>query len=107
MKSKLTEEEIQASLDAIDSFKTNDPELKKTYEVEFVIAQTNSSTLNSIESFLNQNKITFKTLKPSGSDVLVVIEMKLEKDEMLDIESALTYFANKNGLKYDGWGAFE
>jgi hypothetical protein len=107
MKSKLTEDEIQATLDAIDRFKANDPELEKTYEVEFVIAHAASSTLNSLESFLSQNKITFKTLKPSGSDVLVVINMKLERDKMLDIESSLTYFANKNDFKYDGWGAFE
>jgi hypothetical protein len=107
MKSKLTQDEIQATLDAIDRFKPNDPELEKTYEVEFVIGHADSSTLNSIESFLNQNKITFKTLKPSGSDVLVVIDMKLERDKMLDIESSLIYFANKNGFKYDGWGAFE
>src|SRR5689334_15688166 len=107
MKSKLTEEEIQATLDAIDRFKPNDPELEKTYGVEFVIAHTDSSTLNSIESFLNQNKISFNALKPSGSDVLVLIDMKLDKDKILDIESALTYFANNNGFKYDGWGAFE
>jgi len=107
MKSKLTEEEIQATLDAIDRFKLNDPEFEKTYEVEFVIAQTDYSTLNSIETFLNQNKIDFKTLKTCGSDISVVIDMRLKKDKILYIESALTYFANENGFKYDGWGAFE
>lgn len=107
MKSKLTEDEIQATLDAIDRFKPNDPELEKTYEVEFVIAHADSSTLNSIGSFLSQNNITFKNLKQDKSDVLVVIDMKLEQDKMLQIESSLTYFANKNGFKYDGWGAFE
>ena len=107
MKSKLTEDEIQATIDAIDRFKPNDPGLDKTYEVEFVIAHTDSLTLNSIESFLNLNKITFNTLKSNGSDILVVIDMKLERDKLLDIESSLTYFADKNGFKYDGWGAFE
>jgi hypothetical protein len=107
MKSVLTEDEIQATLDAIDRFKPNDPGLEKTYEIEFVIANSNSSTLNSIELFLNQNEVTFKMVKISGSDILVVIEMKLDKDKILRIESSLTYFANKHGLKYEGWGAFE
>ncbi|SKC43922.1 ribonuclease E inhibitor RraB [Ohtaekwangia koreensis] len=107
MKSELTKNEIQATLDAIDRFRPNDPGLEKTYEVEFVIAHADSSTQNSIDSFLNQNEITFKNLKTSGSDILVIIDMKLDKDKMLAIESSLTYFANKHGFKYDGWGAFE
>src|SRR5687768_8942166 len=100
MKSELRKDEIQATLDAIDRFKPNDPGLEKTYEIEFVIAHTDSSTLNSMELFLNQNEIKFKTLKTSGSDLLVVIEMKLDKDKMLEVESSLTYFANKHGSKY-------
>ncbi len=59
------------------------------------------------DRFLNENDITFKTLKTTGSDILVVIEMKLDKDKMLSVESSLTYFANKHSFKYDGWGAFE
>jgi regulator of RNase E activity RraB len=107
MKLELTEDEIQATLDAINRFKPNDPGLEKTYEIEFVITHTDSSTLNSIELFLNQNEIAFTELKTNASDIFLVMEMKLDKDRIIDIESSLTYFANKHGLKYDGWGAFE
>lgn len=106
-KTELTQDEIQGTIDAIERFKPSDPGLKKTYEIEFVITNTESSIENSIKLFLTHTKINFKKIEIRGSDVLVIIEMKLERDNILEIESSLTYFANENGLKYDGWGAFE
>lgn len=42
-----------------------------------------------------------------GSDVFVVIPMKLVPDRLIEIESYLTFFAQSHELNYDGWGAFE
>ena len=107
MKAQLTEEEKNATLDAIDRFKASDPGLQKTYAVEFVIANFNGPDLISIESFLIQNEVSFDELKRVDSDIFVIIKMKLDSKRVIDIESYLTYFANENDLKYEGWGAFE
>lgn len=108
MKAELNEQEIRATNDAIARFKSNDPALKKTYDVEFVIVDPNTLLeLNSIESFLGENEIEFRNVRRYKSDILVEVQMKLEEKQLLEIESYLTYFANEHGLKYDGWGAFE
>jgi regulator of RNase E activity RraB len=107
MRQELTQEEQQATIDVIDRFKTNDPDLVKRYEMEFVITRFDQRRTLDLEAFLKTSGIHFDKLKSDGSDVLVVINMTLDVKSITDIESSLTYFASQHGYRYDGWGAFE
>lgn len=107
MRVELTDDEKQATIDAISRFKDNDPELQKQYEIEFVIACVAKVKISDFTVFLRENKINYQKVERKESDLFVVINMRLDKEKIIEIESYLTYFANKHGSKYDGWGAFE
>ena len=103
----MTQEERQATIDAIERFRNSDPDLVKRYDVEFVIANFNHDKTSALTEFLSTNKIKVEKLKHEASDVFVVVNMQLDLQNVIDIESFLTYFADNHGCKYDGWGAFE
>ena len=107
MKTELTLQEKRATIDAINRFKDADPELQKRYDVEYVIGDFTPKTLSDLKQFLEASGIKYKELKRRQLDVFVVIEMKLEIDKVIEIETYLTYFVNNYGFKYDGWGALE
>ncbi|HZY79601.1 MAG TPA: hypothetical protein VFE50_08765 [Cyclobacteriaceae bacterium] len=108
MRVELTHEEKQATLDAIDRFRTNDPKLLKLYEIEFVLTGAISDLNdNDLIDFLNANSIEYAELRQNGVDTLVIVRMRLDADRLIMIESYLKFFANNHALVYDGWGAFE
>jgi regulator of RNase E activity RraB len=107
MKVELTEDEKQATIDAIERFRDSDPQLIKEYEIEFVIADFDKEKVFELSEFLKFNKINYQELKQIKTDLFVITNMLLDKEGIIDIESYLTYFANKHNFRYDGWGAFE
>jgi hypothetical protein len=107
MRTELTREEYQATIDAIGRFRPNDPDLFKHYEIEFVLASFDTERTPDLIDFLKKSGVHFTKLKHHGSDVLVVINMKLDVKTITEIEASLTYFAGLHNFKYDGWGAFE
>lgn len=107
MKIELTQDEKQATRDAIARFKENDPKLEKEYEMEFVIANFDEARTLNLFEFLKVNKIGYQRFEQKESDAFVIIIMRLDEERILEIELHLTYFANHFGFKYDGWGAFE
>lgn len=108
MRTNLSGDERQATLDAISRFKVNDPELKKEYDIEFVITGViPPSWETDLISFLKGNKISYKKVIRNESDIYVIIPMGMEENKIIEIEEYLTFFANDHLLKYDGWGAFE
>jgi hypothetical protein len=107
MKVQLTQEEKQATRDAIAGFKEKDPKLEKEYEIEFVIANFDEARTLKLFEFLKANDINYQRFEQKESDAFVFITMRLDDERIIEIESYLTYFANDYGFKYDGWGAFE
>lgn len=108
MRTALTSEETQATRDAISRFKVRDPELKKEYDIEFVIAGVATTSYEQdLITFLKANSISYKKVIKDENDIYVIIPMNMDEGKIIEIEEYLTFFANEHLLKYDGWGAFE
>ena len=107
MKIELTPVEKQATMDAIKRFQTKDKNLINTYDIEFIITNAKENNIPKFEEFLKQIKLKYKSMNFKNSDLITTIQMKMIYEKIIEIESFLTFFAVENGLKYDGWGAFE
>lgn len=104
---ELSPEEKAATQDTINSFKREDPELENLYEVEFYISGAGKKDASKLEGCLVENGIEFDDLDLDEDELLLSIDMMLDYDIIIRLETILGGFCAEHGLNYEGWGAYE
>ncbi len=104
---ELSPEEKAATMDSINSFKKQDPDLENLYEVEFYISGAGKKDASRLEGYLVENEVIFDDIDLEDDEILLSIDMQLDYNIIIRLEILLGGFCAEHGLQYEGWGAYE